>query len=58
MSVAEIQVEADLETFDDKDPWYSVAIDLIKRKPLGAAGAPDRPDHDHHGIDGGTDRSF
>ena len=39
MSVAEIQVEADLETFDDKDPWYSVAIDLIKRKPLGAAGA-------------------
>ena len=39
MSVAEIQVEADLETFDDKDPWYFVAIDLIKRKPLGAAGA-------------------
>ena len=39
MSVAEIQIETDLETFDDKDPWYSVAIDLIKRKPLGAAGA-------------------
>ena len=39
MSVAEIQVEADLETFADKDPWYSVAIDLIRRKPLGAGGA-------------------
>ncbi|MEC8395563.1 MAG: hypothetical protein VX003_11945, partial [SAR324 cluster bacterium] len=39
MSIAEAQVEAEIETFDDKDPWYSVALDLIKRKPLGAAGA-------------------
>ena len=39
MVVAEAQVEAEIETFDDKDPWYSVALDLIKRKPLGAAGA-------------------
>ena len=39
MSIAEVQVEAEIETFADKDPWYSVALDLIKRKPLGAAGA-------------------
>ena len=39
MSIAEAQVEAEIETFADKDPWYSVALDLIKRKPLGAAGA-------------------
>ena len=35
MSIAEVQVEAEIETFADKDPWYSVALDLIKRKPLG-----------------------
>ena len=34
MSIAEAQVEAEIETFDDKDPWYSVALDLIKRKPV------------------------
>ena len=39
MSTAEVQVEAEIETFADKDPWYYVALDLIKRKPLGAAGA-------------------
>ena len=37
--VAEIQLEAGFETIADKDPWYSVTIDLIRRKPLGAAGA-------------------
>jgi len=25
MSIAEVQVEAEIETFADKDPWYSVA---------------------------------
>ena len=39
MSIAEAQVEAEIETFAEKDPWYSIALDLIKRKPLGAAGA-------------------
>ena len=39
MSIAEVQVEAEIETFAEKDHWYSIALDLIKRKPLGAAGA-------------------
>ncbi len=39
MSIAELQVEADIETFADKDPWYRVAIELTRRQPLGAAGA-------------------
>lgn len=39
MSIAELQVEADIETFADKDPWYRVAIELMRRQPLGAAGA-------------------
>ena len=39
MSVAELQVDADLETFADKDPWYRIVLDLVFRNPLGAAGA-------------------
>ncbi len=39
MSVAELQVDADLETFADKDPWYRIVRDLVFRNPLGAAGA-------------------
>ena len=39
MSVAELQVDADLETFADKDPWYRIVLDLVYRNPLGAAGA-------------------
>ncbi len=39
MSVAELQVDADLETFADKDPWYRIVFDLVFRNPLGAAGA-------------------
>ena len=39
MSVAELQVDADLETFTDKDPWYRIVLDLVFRNPLGAAGA-------------------
>ena len=26
MSIAEAQVEAEIETFDDKDPWYSCLL--------------------------------
>ena len=39
MSVAELQVDAHLETFADKDPWYRIVLDLVFRNPLGAAGA-------------------
>ena len=39
MSVAELQVDADLETFADKDPWYRIVLDLVFRNPLGSAGA-------------------
>ena len=39
MSVAELKVDADLETFADKDPWYRIVLDLVFRNPLGAAGA-------------------
>ena len=39
MSVAELQVDADLDTFVDKDPWYRIVLDLVFRNPLGAAGA-------------------
>ncbi len=39
MSVAELQVDADLETSADKDPWYRIVLDLVFRNPLGAAGA-------------------
>ena len=39
MSVAELQVDADLDTFADKDPWSRLVLDLVFRNPLGAAGA-------------------
>ena len=39
MSLAELQIDADLDTFADKDPWYRIVLDLVFRNPLGAAGA-------------------
>ncbi len=37
--VSEVQVEAEIEELADKGAWYSVAVDLIRNQPLGAAGA-------------------
>jgi len=39
MAVSEVQVEAQFETFAEKKPVTSVVPDLMRRKPLGAAGA-------------------
>ena len=39
MSIAEVQVAAEIETFAYKDHLYSVALYQIKGYPLGAAGA-------------------
>ena len=37
--VSEVPVEAGLEELAPAKPWHAVAIDLIRRYPLGAAGA-------------------
>lgn len=37
--VSEVQVEAGLEELTPKKPWHAVAIELIRRYPLGTAGA-------------------
>jgi len=36
---SEVQVEAQFEAFAEKKPVTSVVLDLMRRKPLGAAGA-------------------
>ena len=36
---SEVRVEAELEELAAPTPWGAVVIDLIRRKPLGAAGA-------------------
>ncbi|MFQ5617965.1 MAG: ABC transporter permease [Rhodospirillales bacterium] len=37
--VSEVQVEAGLEELTPKKPWHAIAIELIRRYPLGTAGA-------------------
>ncbi len=39
MAVSEVQVEAAVAEFAERAPWPSVVLDLIRRQPLGAAGA-------------------
>jgi peptide/nickel transport system permease protein len=39
MAVSEIRVEAEVEGVAAKPSWGAVALDLARRKPLGAAGA-------------------
>ncbi len=39
MAVSEVQVEAAVEEFAERAPLPSVVLDLIRRQPLGAAGA-------------------
>jgi len=37
-AVTEVQVDSDLEGLVEKKSWLEASIDLIRRKPLGAAG--------------------
>ncbi len=37
-TVSEIQVEADFEVLTPKKPWPEVALELLRKEPLGAAG--------------------
>jgi peptide/nickel transport system permease protein len=36
---SEVRVEAEFEELAQRAPWHAVMVDLIRRKPLGAAGA-------------------
>ena len=36
---SEVQVESVIEDLSDKKSWHVVAVDLMRRQPLGAAGA-------------------
>jgi peptide/nickel transport system permease protein len=39
MTVSEIQVEADVEVLQSKPRWSRLALDMMRKQPLGAAGA-------------------
>ena len=38
VTVSEIQVEADFEELAAKKAWYQIAMDLLRKQPLAAAG--------------------
>jgi peptide/nickel transport system permease protein len=39
VAVSEVRVDAEIETLSDKKPVSRIVLDLMRRKPLGAAGA-------------------